>query len=133
MLDHPLLEAFYTAYNGHDSTAAAALYLPDGWHDEIAMGGHREGRDDLASGLAGFFDMLPDVTFFPGPVLRSADWRVVNYRMTGTFTPRAKEGENPPRPRQITLNGLHLFLIRENQIQGTRDYWDKDAFLAQIG
>ncbi len=133
MLDHPLLEAFYAAYNGHDATAAAALYHADGWHEEIAMSSRRDGTEDLASGLAGLFRMLPDVTFETGRTIRSADWLAVAYRMTGTFTPRGREGEPPAPARHIALDGLHLFKIRDDRIEGTRDYWDKGAFLAQIG
>ncbi|QPM91177.1 nuclear transport factor 2 family protein [Pseudooceanicola algae] len=133
MLDNPLLEAFYAAYNRHDAPAAAALYHADGWHEEIAMEGRREGQVALADGLSGLFRMLPDVRWAPGKVIRSADWTAVNYVMTGTFTLRGGKDGEVPGSRQVVLDGLHLIRIRDDRIEGTRDYWDKGAFLAQIG
>ncbi|MBB4022852.1 MULTISPECIES: nuclear transport factor 2 family protein [Actibacterium] len=132
MPDTPVLAAFYAAYNAHDAQAAAALYTPDGRHEEIAMAKTRAGHAALAEGLEGFFRMLPDVHWQPGAVIRSADWLAVSYRMTGSFTPRPNEADPAPAPRAVALDGLHLVQLRDGAIGCTRDYWDKDAFLAQI-
>lgn len=125
-----LLTAFYAAYNAHDAKAAAALYAEDGTHEEIAMEKSRQGRAALAEGLAGLTRMLPDVAWAPAPTIRSGIWCAVPYRMTGTFTPRP--GSADVTPRKVALDGLHLLQIRDGQIALSRDYWDKDAFLAQI-
>jgi steroid delta-isomerase-like uncharacterized protein len=133
MTEHPVLEAFYAAYNAHDAAAAAALYTKDGRHDEIAMGKSRSGTAALQDGLEGFFRMLPDVSWSPKEVIRSGDWLAVTYRMTGTFTPRAKQDQSIPQPKRVAIDGLHLLNVADGKIKATRDYWDKDVFLAQIG
>lgn len=133
MTEDPLVAALYAAYNAHDAAAAAALYAPDGRHDEIAMGQSRSGQTALAEGLAGFFRMLPDVTWEPEAPIRSADWRAVRYRMRGTFTPRPRPEAPCPAPRTVVIEGMHLLLIRDGAIRISQDYWDKDVFLAQIG
>ena len=133
MTEYPVLEAFYAAYNAHDAAAAAALYAEDGQHDEIAMGKSRSGTAALQNGLEGFFRMLPDVAWSPKEVIRSGDWLAVSYRMTGTFTPRAKEDQPAPRPKPVAIDGLHLLRVAGGKIETTQDYWDKDVFLAQIG
>jgi steroid delta-isomerase-like uncharacterized protein len=133
MTDLPVVEAFYAAYNAHDAEAAAGLYTEDGTHDEIAMGQSRSGHDALRDGLNGLFRMLPDVVFHPRKTLKSADHIAVFYEMTGTFTPRPSEQQPSPEPRAIALDGMHLLTLREGAIARTQDYWDKDAFLSQIG
>ncbi|SFJ14456.1 conserved hypothetical protein, steroid delta-isomerase-related/conserved hypothetical protein [Celeribacter neptunius] len=133
MTEYPVLEAFYAAYNAHDAAAAAALYAEDGRHDEIAMGKSRCGTAALQDGLEGFFRMLPDVVWSPKEVIRSGDWLAVNYRMTGTFTPRPKENQSAQLSKQVAIDGLHLLKVADGKIETTQDYWDKDVFLAQIG
>ncbi|MCA0042480.1 nuclear transport factor 2 family protein [Celeribacter litoreus] len=133
MTDQDVLTAFYAAYNSHDAQAATDLYVEDGRHDEIAMGKSRTGHAALREGLEGFFGMLPDVEWTSKEVIRSADWLAVSYRMTGTFTPRAKEGAPSPSPKSVALDGLHLLKVVGGRIEITQDYWSKDAFLAQIG
>lgn len=128
-MDHAaLIDRFYAAYDGRDAEAAVALYHADGWHDEVAMGKRREGREALAEGLRGFWRMLPDVAWDRRGYVRAADSVAVPYHMTGTFTPK---GEGAA-PRPIALDGLHLFEIRDGLLAGTRDMWDLDLFRAQM-
>lgn len=129
-MDHAtLIDSFYSAYAERDAEAAAALYHADGWHEEVAMSKRREGRGALIEGLQGFWRMLPDVVWQRGGYVRAGNHVAVPYRMTGTFTPRG-EGATP---RQVKMDGLHLFEIRDVLIWGTRDMWDLDVFKAQIG
>ncbi|TNE66050.1 nuclear transport factor 2 family protein [Celeribacter ethanolicus] len=133
MTDCPLIDAFYAAYNRHDAEAATRLYATEGRHDEIAMGKSRTGHEALRDGLTGFFNMLPDVTWTPHQTVRSADHIAVFYHMTGTFTPRPSDKAPDPAPKPVALDGMHLFQRAGDEIVRTQDYWDKDAFLAQIG
>ena len=129
-MDHAaLIDRFYAAYSGRDADGAAALYHPDGWHEEVAMSKRREGHEALAEGLRGFWRMLPDVAWERRGCVRAGCEVAVPYHMTGTFAPRS-EGAGP---RPIALDGLHLFEIRDGLFAGTRDLWDLDLFRAQIG
>lgn len=127
-----IVSAFYSAYNAHDAGAATTLYANDGWHEEVAMGARRSGREALQKGLEGFFGMLSDLRWSERQRIQSAENIVVSYEMTGTFRPRAKDGEEPPAARPVTLPGIHVFEFADGVLQGTRDYWDKAAFLSQI-
>lgn len=124
-----LVDRFYAAYAGRDAFAAAALYHGDGWHEEVALGKRRTGRDALVEGLQGFWRMLPDVAWARRGYVRAADTVAVPYHMTGTFTPRG----DGATPRKVALDGVHLFEFRDGLIAGTRDMWDLDLFRAQIG
>ncbi len=127
MQHQDLIDRFYAAYAARDATGAAALYAPDGRHDEVAMGKSRQGREALAQGLEGFWRMLPDVTWTRLGYIRAADHVAVTYHMTGTFT--GKDG----RARPIALDGLHLFEIPDGLLTVTKDLWDLDLFKAQMG
>lgn len=126
------IDAFYAAYNRHDWPAAVALYAPEGQHYEAAMGKTRTGAEALLAGLRGFGGMLPDVHWAETDRIVSGDHVVARYTMTGTFTPRPTDAVPDPRPRPVTLPGVHLFTLADGLVAATADYWDKDAFLAQI-
>lgn len=127
MPHHDLIDRFYAAYAARDAAAAAALYAPDGRHDEVALAKSRQGREALAQGLEGFWRMLPDVAWARRGLIRAGDHVAVTYHMTGTFT--GKDG----LARAIALDGLHLFEIRDGALAVTKDLWDADLFKAQMG
>jgi len=127
-----IVDAFYRAYNDHDADAAVGLYLEAGRHEEIAFGTERCGADGLSKGLSGLFSMMPDVQWRERERIRSAAHIAILYQMTGTFLPRPKEGAEPPPPKAVSLNGLHVLEITDGRISVSRDYWDKAEFLAQI-
>lgn len=124
-----VIDRFYAAYDRRDADAAAALYSPDGWHEEVAMSKRREGRDALAQGLRGFWRMLPDAAWERRGYIRAGNTVAVPYHMTGTFTPRG----DGATPRLVAIDGLHLFEFHDGSLRGTRDMWDLDHFQAQIG
>lgn len=126
-MDHAaLIDRFYAAYAVRDTAGAVALYLPDGTHEEVAMGKSRTGHAALAQGLDGFWRMLPDVAWHRRGYIRAADHVAVPYRMTATFT--ASDGAARP----IALDGLHLFQLQDGLIARSRDMWDADLFKAQM-
>jgi steroid delta-isomerase-like uncharacterized protein len=127
-----IVDAFYRAYNDHDAEAAVELYTEGGRHEEIAFGSERRGAEDLSKGLSGLFSMMPDVHWRERERIRSAANIAILYEMTGTFSPRPKEGLEPPSARAVSLSGLHVLEITDGRISVSRDYWDKAEFLAQI-
>ena len=126
--DQNIVDAFYQAYNAHDAAAAAALYAPDCWHEEVAFGKRRAGRDDVASGLDGFFRFMPDAAWRERDRLASGSSVVVFYDMIGHVRPR---GAAAAAPVSIALPGVHVFELGPEGIRGTRDYWNADDFKRQ--
>lgn len=125
-----LIGAFYDAYNRHDWAAAVALYAPEAGHFEAAMDKSRTGHAALEAGLRGFAGMLPDVRWTEVERIRSGAHVLVRHVMTGTYMPRADVADRSPR--HVSLPGVHHFTLADGQIAATADFWDKDAFLAQI-
>ncbi|RWX81652.1 nuclear transport factor 2 family protein [Neorhizobium lilium] len=128
-----VVDAFYRAYNDHDADAVVGLYAHGARHEEIAFGSERHGHEDLRKGLSGLFTMMPDVHWRERERIRSAAHVAVLYEMTGTFTPKLKEGVPPQAPpKSVSLIGLHVLEIADGLISVSRDYWDKAEFFAQI-
>lgn len=128
-----IIDAFYAAYAERDAQKAAALYPQDGWHEEVAMGKRRGGRQAVEEGLAGFFRMLPDVTWKEEERILSGRSAALVYTMRGTFMPRPKQPDDRPEPKPVILKGMHLFEFGDDGLQGTKDYWNLDSFKRQIG
>jgi steroid delta-isomerase-like uncharacterized protein len=127
-----VVDAFYRAYNDHDADAAVGLYAESARHEEITFGSERHGHEDLRKGLTGLFAMMPDVHWRERERIRSAAHVAILYEMTGTFSPKPKEGMPPASPKSVYLNGLHVLEIADGLISVSRDYWDKAEFFAQI-
>lgn len=121
-----IVTAFLAAYNAHDWAGAVALYAETATHFEAAMDKSRSGPEALTAGLVGFGKMLPDVHWTEVERIISGAHILLRYDMTGTFTTR--EGES----RALHLPGVLMFTLTDGTISATADYWDKDAFLAQI-
>ncbi|MHA6729694.1 nuclear transport factor 2 family protein [Devosia sp. A369] len=130
-MTHPeLIDRFYAAYNAHDAEQAASLYAGDGSHTEAASGRSRTGPDALVAGLTGFFKMLEGLRFDVEKQVEAGDHIVVFYAMRGTMT-RAI-GPFAANAREVTLQGVHRFVIRNGLIHETHDYWNWDIFAAQL-
>lgn len=116
--------AFLAACNAHDWAGAVALYTPDASHTEAATGKSRAGTEALTAGLAGFGAMMPDACWNEVERILSGPHVLLRYELSGTFgTPG----------RALRLPGVFMFtLTATGRIAATTDFWDKDAFLAQI-
>lgn len=124
-------EALYDAYNRHDSEAAAALYAPDGEHEEIAFSQPRQGHKALAGGLRRFFDAFPDARWDVRDVFLDGDRAAVSYVLTGTL--QNDLGSVIASGQQMNLRGvLILEMTSSGLIQRTEDYWDSATFERQM-
>lgn len=120
-----LLDRLHDAYNAHDASAAAALYLQDGQHAEAAHGSVRVGRAAVAEGLRGLFGFLPDVGWERQWMVAGGDRAVAGYRLTASVP-----GVDPARTLQ--LDGIHVVTAASDAIARSEDYWDREALRAQL-
>lgn len=125
-----LIENFYSAYNSHDSAAAASLYRPDGRHREVAQDRVIEGPAALQDTLEHFFKCFPDANWTPVTVVAESDRAAVAYVLTGTL--QAPLGPFEPNRQQLRLDGVHLFQTSQSGISETADYWDSGTFARQM-
>lgn len=122
--------AFYAAYNRADAAGAAALYAPEGWHEEAHNGARRQGTQALREGLERFFGFLHEAHWQERARVGGGAGMAVLYTLTGRLGIDIKG--RPTRGLPITLEGIHSFELAGGRIIGTRDYWDPAAFQRQI-
>ena len=78
--------------------------------------------------------MIPTDTPWSGLEAGKVDTRRVSasarWNWFWAVMPRADVADRSPR--HVSLPGVHHFTLADGQIAATADFWDKDAFLAQI-
>lgn len=125
-----VVSAFYEAYAARNPDAAAALYAADGSHEEVATGQVKNGRDDIAAGLAHFFAAFPDATWETAGPYWGTDGVAVPYTLRGTL--RSRFGTFEPREQHLELRGVHVLELAGGTIARTYDYWDAGTFGKQM-
>lgn len=126
-----VIAQLYRAYNDHDAGAVAALYAADATHEDVAQGKPKHGRDEIASGLARFFDWFPDACWKPDRFAVGANgMAAVSYLLTGTL--KSRLGPIAAQGQAISLRGVHMLDIRDGLIRRSEDYWDAATFQRQL-
>ena len=123
-------KALYEAYNRHVPGEAAALYAPDGRHEEVAQGQARQGREAIAEGLRRFFEAFPDARWEEKEVIDGGDAVALTYVLTGTL--RADLGPVRARGQRLELQGVHVLRVSDGLLERTEDYWDMATFRRQM-
>lgn len=124
------IDSFYESYNAHEAARAAFLYWVDGSHSDYALGKVSRGAAEIEQGLLRFFAMIPDIRFMEKKRIVAANRAVVLYEMSGNLNHKSKSGEDVASP--INLSGVHCFLVEDEKIVSTEDYWDMTEFRQQI-
>ncbi|GAB3349824.1 hypothetical protein GCM10027300_13220 [Modestobacter lapidis] len=122
--------ALYEAYNRHDAGAAAALYAPDGAHEDVAVGRPTQGRDAVAAGLRRFFAAFPDAQWTATDVLEQGGLAFGRYVLTGTL--QTDMGPFRAVGQRLELRGVHVLDTADGFIERSQDYWDSGTFRRQM-
>jgi steroid delta-isomerase-like uncharacterized protein len=125
-----IVAAFYAAYSAHDADAAAKLYAEDARHEEVATGNASVGRNEIARGLAAFFEAFPDAQWDTEDPFLRGDGAAIPYTLRGTL--RRQFGPFSPSGQRLELRGLHVLAIRGGRIARSADYWDSSTFARQM-
>jgi len=121
----------YEAYNAHDAVAVAKLYAAEATHEDIVQGKPKRGSNEIAAGLARFFEWFPDARWAPQHQAIGGDGNAaVSYLLTATL--KSQMGPIAPRDQAIALRGVHLLQIRDGLIRRSEDYWDAATFQRQL-
>lgn len=125
-----ILDELYDAYNRHDAEAAAALYVPDGVHEDVAYGRPKSGQEAIASGLSHFLAAFPDATWKTQDRISTDDRAVARYTliatMLGDLGPLKGDGQ------RIELRGVQVLELKDGKITRSEDYWDGATFERQV-
>ena len=124
------LDALYEAYNRHDADAAAALYAPDGTHEDVAVGRPARGREAIAAGLRRLFTAFPDSRWTPSAQVEHDGRAFGTYVLTGTL--RQDLGSIRATGQRLELRGVHVLETDSGLIRLSQDYWDSATFQRQM-
>jgi hypothetical protein len=126
-----IAEAFYGAYNRHDTVAVAALYDVNATHQDIATGHSKVGPDIIVAGLAKFLGWFSDARWEPRLQISDPSGSLtVTYLLTATLG--AQMGQIVARGQRISLRGAHVLQVHGGLIRSSEDYWDAATFQKQI-
>lgn len=125
-----VLDALYAAYNQHDPEAAAALYVPEGEHVDVAQGRPRRGRDAIAGGLHHFLRAFPDARWQTHDRIVDGDRAVARYTLTATM--RGDLGPFKAAGQRVALRGVQVLELRAGHIVRSEDFWDGATFERQV-
>ena len=125
-----VLDALYEAYNRHDAEAAAALYAPDGTHEDVAVGRPARGRDAIAAGLQRLFTAFPDARWTASAQSAADGLAFGRYVLTGTL--QQDMGPFRAAGQRLQLQGVHVLETDSGRIERSQDFWDSGAFQRQM-
>ncbi|CAD7341763.1 ester cyclase [Sphingomonadales bacterium 56] len=129
-MSEQIADAFYDAYNAHDTVTVQGLYAADAVHEDIAFGHPKTGAEAIASGLGQFFVWFPDAHWEIDDQVISDTLIATTYLLTGSL--QADMGKTPGKGQAISLRGVHILKIANGKIVSSEDYWDADTFKRQI-
>jgi steroid delta-isomerase-like uncharacterized protein len=125
-----VLDSLFAAYNDHDPDAAAALYAPDGHHEDVALGRPRRGAPAIAEGLRRFLSSVPDAHWQTSDRIVTGDRAVGRYVLSGTL--QRSMGPFRAHGQRIVLRGVQVLELHEGRILRSEDFWDAATFERQL-
>lgn len=125
-----VLDALYEAYNSHDPDAAAALYAPEGEHEDVAYGRPKRGREAIAGGLRHFFEAFPDAHWQTRDRIVDGDRAMARYTLTATM--HGDLGPFEGSGQRIELRGVQVLELQSGEIARSEDFWDGATFERQV-
>ncbi len=128
--EHDIVAAFLAAYNSGDATQIAHLFPADGWQEDVAPGRMNSTPDQIATGLAPFFEAVPDAHWEETDRIVAGNSLVILYQMTGHL--RNDLGPFKARGQAISHPGVHVLRLRDGKLFSAQDFWDPKEFGRQV-
>jgi ketosteroid isomerase-like protein len=131
MTHHPdIVAAFLAAYNSGDSAQIAALFPADGWQEDVAPGRMNRAPAGIVTGLAPFFEAVPDAHWTETDRIVAGSSIVVMYNLTGRL--QKDLGPFKARGQSISHPGVFVLKLRGEEIVNAQDFWDPQEFGRQV-
>lgn len=128
--EEQILAALYDAYNRHDADGVAALYAPDGQHEDVAIGRPKHGPDAIAGGLRYFFAAFPDARWETSDRWARDGRAVARYVLTGTL--QSDMGPFKAAGQRMEIRGVQVLETAAGRIERSEDFWDGASFERQM-
>lgn len=124
-------ERLTEVWNGGDVEAVGTVFHRDAVFRDMAFGVERRGLEEIRGLFAQTWDGLPDLRSELHRTVAEGEWVALEWTLTGTH-----DGDSPDLPatgRSVSLRGVSVLRIRDGKITRQRDYYDRAAFLEQVG
>jgi steroid delta-isomerase-like uncharacterized protein len=126
-----LLTQLLEAWNAHDLERASALYAPSYTGIDVSEAQPQQGRQAVRQTLARYFAAFPDLQFTAEETVIEDQRVAVQWSAQGTH--RGHFMNIPPTGRTITLRGVTILTIADQQIQSGLFMWDVAGLLRALG
>jgi steroid delta-isomerase-like uncharacterized protein len=128
------VQAFFDAYNQHQTDAMLACFSSDAMFEYVPYGEQGKGKIyESAAGIWGMFtDAFPDFTVQVGTVTETADGRVVAETVNGGTQAKDVMGI---QNKGLSQHVPHVFFFKfgaDNLITNLKAYWDNNSIYTQL-
>lgn len=120
----------FTAAVSSEKRAVALQGLADNWQSIGDYSGKSKSREELAKQLAGFFQLIPDLTWKIEQIVQSGDIYVVRGRATGT--PKGPLFGVDGKGRPFTIMSIDIHKIENGKIVTSHHVEDWAGALRQL-
>lgn len=124
------VEAYFAGWNAHDGASVAAAVRTS--YVDPTLPGPVSGAD-LVSYVDALCAAFPNLTFVPTATHVAGDVVTAEWRMQGTNDGAPLPGAPAPTGGTIDFPGLDIITVRDGQVDTVVGYFDRQAFLEQLG
>jgi steroid delta-isomerase-like uncharacterized protein len=126
-----VVEAYFDAFNNHDSEAIAELFAKGGRYIDSAVSSGVEG-ESLKEYLKGHYAAFPDASYqILRTVADSDGLAACEWIFKGTNT--GPLGNSPATNRRVEVTGASILQISGDKIGWLHGYYDRRHLLRQLG
>lgn len=127
---HDIVTAFIAAYNSGNAARIAGLFPAGGWQEDVAPSRMNDTPERIVSGLAPFFQSVPDAHWVETERIVAGSSIVVMYNLTGHL--QTDLGPFKARGQSISHPGVFVLRLRDGQLFSAQDFWDPQEFGRQV-
>ena len=129
-----VFDAYLSAWNVHDSTAAAVLFDKDVVYYDASVGTPVKGSAAAKVGVIdNFLNAAPDAVWaVNGPTLLQGNKLAFEWTFSGTNTGDWADGTQATG-KPFKFSGATVFVIAGGKIKSQSDYYDALGFYKQLG
>jgi hypothetical protein len=128
-----VVDRTYETWNGGDVSGLQELYALDA--DVAIPGASAQGREQIGALWGAFISAFPDGQLTELLRLDCGGYIVSENNLSGTHTAPlvTPQGEIPATGNSVSVDGVSIFKIENDEIQSEHLYFDQVTFLAQLG
>jgi len=126
----PLLDAYVSAWNRHDSLALDTLLAKDGVHEDIASHLHLVGAAAVNGLLRDFIKAEPDFDWKMTKVIEDGQNLAAEWTWEATYTGPSPSG--PVTALRVFGRGASIMEVADGKIKRFTDYYDEASFFPPV-